>query len=333
VKKLINDPYRVTIEAIEGYVAAFPNQVRQVGDMPVVVRADAPVQGKVGVVIGGGSGHEPLFMGYLGKGLADGCPVGNIFTSPSPEVVLAATRAVSGGAGVIYLYGNYSGDVMNFDMAAETAEEEGIRVKTVLVTDDVASAPRDAIERRRGIAGDFFVFKVAGACADEGGTLDEVVAAAQGANDNTRTMGVALSSCIIPASGKPIFQLGEDEIELGLGIHGEPGEQRQKLEPADTVVGRMMPRILEDLPFTAGDEVAVLVNGLGSTPLCELYIVFRRVAQILAETKIKVHRSFVGEYSTSLDMAGCSITLMRLDDDLRRWLDRPAFCPCFVEAA
>lgn len=333
MKKLINDPYRVTIEAVEGYVAAFPKQVRQVRDMPVVVRADAPIKGKVGVVIGGGSGHEPLFMGYLGKGLADGCPVGNIFTSPSPEVVIAATRAVSSGAGVIYLYGNYSGDVMNFDMAAETVLEEGIRTATVLITDDVASAPADAIERRRGIAGDFFVFKVAGACADAGGSLDEVVAAARKANENTRTMGVALSSCTIPASGKPIFQLGEEEMELGLGIHGEPGELRQELEPADRVVDRMMSRVLGDLPFRGGDEVAVLVNGLGSTPLCELYIVYRRVARLLSDAKVKVYRSYVGEYSTSLDMAGCSVTLMRLDDDLRAWLDRPAFCPCFVEAA
>lgn len=333
MKKLINDPYRVTMEAIEGYVAAFPKQVRQVKNLPVVVRADSPIKGKVGVVIGGGSGHEPLFMGYLGKGLADGCPVGNIFTSPSPEVVLAATREVSGGAGVIYLYGNYSGDVMNFGMAAETAAEEGIRVETVLVTDDVASAPREETERRRGIAGDFFVFKAAGACADAGGTLDDAVAAARKANDNTRTMGVALSSCVIPASGKPIFQLAEDEIELGLGIHGEPGELRTKLEPADRVVDRMMPRILEDLPFRAGDTVAVLVNGLGSTPLCELYIVYRRVAQFLSNAGIKIHRSYVGEYSTSLEMAGCSVTLVRMDEDLRNWLDRPAVCPCFVEVA
>lgn len=333
MKKLINDPYRVTLEAVQGYVGAFPKQVRQINNMPVVVRADAPVPGKVGIVIGGGSGHEPLFMGYLGKGLADGCPVGNIFTSPSPDVVLAATRAVSGGAGVIYLYGNYSGDIMNFDMAGETAAEEGIRVETVLVTDDVASAPRDQLDRRRGIAGDFFVFKAAGARADEGGTLEEVCAAARKANENTRTMGVALSSCTIPASGKPIFQLGEDEVELGLGIHGEPGESRQKLEPADKITDRIMGRVLEDLPFQAGDEVTVLVNGLGGTPLCELYIVFRRAAQLLAEAKISMHRSYIGEYSTSLEMAGCSVTLMRLDEELRRLVDRPAVCPCFVQSS
>jgi phosphoenolpyruvate---glycerone phosphotransferase subunit DhaK len=330
MKKLINDPYRVTLEAIDGYVAAFPDAVRRVHDQ-AVVRADAPIADKVGVVIGGGSGHEPLFMGYLGKGFADGCPVGNIFASPSPDVVLAATRAVSAGAGVLYLYGNYAGDIMNFDMAAEVAEEEGIPVRTVRVTDDVASAPRDEIERRRGIAGDFFVFKAAGARAEEGGTLEEVYAAARHANDNTRTMGVALSSCTIPASGRPIFQLGEDEVELGLGIHGEPGAVRQKLEPTDAVTARLVTRVLEDLPFQPGDQVAVLVNGLGATPLGELYIVFRRVAQLLCERNIRIHRSYVGEYSTSLEMAGCSVTLIRVDDELRRLIDRPAFCPCFVQ--
>ena len=331
MKKLINDPFRVTLEAIEGYVAAFPRQVRRVHEQ-AVVRREAPIKGKVAIVIGGGSGHEPLFMGYLGKGFADGCPVGNIFTSPSPDVILAATRAVSGGAGVLYLYGNYSGDVMNFDMAAETAIEEGISAQTVLVTDDVASAPPAERDRRRGIAGDFFVFKVAGARAEEGGSLEEVYTVAHRANEQTRTMGVALSSCTIPASGRPIFQLEENEIELGLGIHGEPGASRQLLEPADAMTDRMLDRVLEDLPFQSGDQVAVLVNGLGATPLGELYVVFRRVAQRLCQANISIHRSYVGEYSTSLEMAGCSVTLMRLDDELRRLLDRPAECPCFVQA-
>jgi phosphoenolpyruvate---glycerone phosphotransferase subunit DhaK len=331
MKKLINDPYQFTMEEIEGYVAAFTKQVRQINNIQAVMRADAPIQNKVAVIIGGGSGHEPLFMGYLGKGLADGCPVGNVFTSPSVDIVYETTKAISGGAGVIYLYGNYSGDVMNFDMAAEMAEDDGISVQTVLVTDDVASAPKEEIEKRRGIAGDFFVFKAAGARAEEGASLDEVVAAARKANDNTRTMGVALSSCIIPASGKPIFQMGDDEIELGLGIHGEPGESRQKLIPADEVTEKMLERVLTDLPFQASDEVAVLVNGLGSTPLGELYIVFRRTAQLLADANIKIYRSYVGEYSTSLEMAGCSVTLMRLDDELKRLLDQPAYCPCFVQ--
>ena len=266
MKKLINDPFQVTVEELEGFVAAFPHRVRRVGAQSVV-RHEAPVAGKVAVVFGGGSGHEPLFMGYLGKGLADGCPVGNIFASPSPGIILDATSAVSGGAGVLYIYGNYSGDIMNFDMAAEIAEKDGIRVETVRVTDDIASAPLDQKERRRGIAGDFFVLKAAGACADQNGDLQQVRAAAAKANDNTRSMGVALSSCIIPASGRPIFELGADEIEVGLGIHGEPGVRRQKLVPADEIAGILVNGILEDRLFQRGDEVAVLVNGLGALAL------------------------------------------------------------------
>ncbi|MFN7994525.1 MAG: dihydroxyacetone kinase subunit DhaK [Bryobacteraceae bacterium] len=330
MKKLINDPYQVTIESIEGFVAAFPKHIRRVGRQ-AVARVDAPISGKVGVLIGGGSGHEPLFMGYVGKGFADACPVGNIFASPSPEIVLDATRAASGGAGVLYLYGNYSGDVMNFDMAAEEAAEEGIEVKTVRVTDDVASAPKDEIERRRGIAGDFFVFKAAGARAEMGGSLEQVCAAATKANENTRSMGVALTSCTIPASGKPIFQLADDEIEIGLGIHGEPGQSRTKWIPADRVTEQLIARVVEDLPFRSGDEVAVLVNGLGATPLAEIYIVYRRAAQLLQEAGVRVYRSWVGEYSTSLEMAGASVTLLRLDDELKALVDYPADCPCFTQ--
>ena len=220
---------------------------------------------------------------------------------------------------------------MNFDMAAEMAEEEGIRVATVLVTDDIASASLEQKERRRGIAGDFFVLKAAGACADENGDLEQVRAAAAKANDNTRSMGVALSSCTIPASGRPIFELGADEIEIGLGIHGEPGERRQKLMPADEITDVLVSRILEDKLFQAADEVAVLVNGLGATPLAELYIVFRRVAKLLGDAGIRIHRSYVGEYSTSLEMAGCSVTLLRLDEELRRWVDWPVQSPCFTQ--
>jgi dihydroxyacetone kinase len=330
MKKLINDPFEVTVEALEGFVAAFPRQVRRVGAQSVV-RQGAPISGKVGVIFGGGSGHEPLFMGYLGSGLADGCPVGNIFASPSSGIILDAIRAVSSGAGVLLMYGNYSGDVMNFDMAAEMAKKEGIRTETVRITDDVASAPLDQKERRRGIAGDFFVLKVAGACADSNGDLDQVHAAAARANDNTRSMGVALSSCTIPASGRPIFELGDDEMEIGLGIHGEPGERRQKLLPADQITDILADRLLRDPLFQAHDEVAVLVNGLGATPLAEQFIVFRRLAQLLDSAKIHIHRSYVGEYSTSLEMAGCSVTLMRLDDELRRWLDWPAHSPYFTQ--
>ncbi len=330
MKKLINDPYRVTVESIDGYAAAFPCQVRRVGCQSVV-RADAPIPGKVSVVIGGGSGHEPLFMGYLGRGFADGCAIGNIFASPSPDIILDATRAASGGAGVLYLYGNYSGDIMNFDLAAEEAAEEGIRVATVRVTDDVASAPSGELDRRRGIAGDFFVFKAAGARAEQRACLEDVRETASKANANTRSMGVALSSCSIPAAGRPIFHLGDDEMELGLGIHGEPGQERSKIRDADTVAEHLVSRIVEDLPFRSGDEVAVLVNGLGATPLAELYILFRRAAQLLSDAGIRIHRSYIGEYSTSLEMAGASITLMRLDDELRGLIDAPAACPCFVQ--
>ncbi len=331
MKKLINDPFRYALEEIEGYVAAFPALVRQVDHLQVVVRTEAPIQGKVAVLIGGGSGHEPLFMGYLGKGLADGCAVGNVFASPSAETIYQTTKAVSGGAGVIFVYGNYSGDVMNFDMAAEMAEEDGIRVQTVTITDDVASAPKEEAHKRRGIAGDFFVIKTAGARAAERASLDEVVAAARKANACTRSMGVALSSCIVPASGKLTFLMADDEMEIGLGIHGEPGQSRQKIMPADQVTDRIMQRILEDLPFISGDEVAVLVNGLGATPLGELYIVFRRVASLLAQHQIKIYRSYVGEYSTSLEMAGCSISLMRLDDELKRLLDQSCHSTCLVQ--
>jgi phosphoenolpyruvate---glycerone phosphotransferase subunit DhaK len=330
MKKLINDPFQVTKEELEGFVAAFPREVRLVGSQ-AVVRTSAPTAGKVGVIFGGGSGHEPLFMGYLGKGLADGSPVGNIFASPSPEIILDATRAVSGGAGVIYLYGNYSGDVMNFDMAAEIAAEENVRVDTVRITDDVASAPVDQKEHRRGIAGDFLVLKAAGACADANGDLEHVCAAAVKANDNARSMGVALSSCTIPASGRPIFELGPDEIEVGLGIHGEPGEQRQRLITADEITNQLVNRLLDEQLFQPGDEVAALVNGLGATHLSELFIVFRQVAKRLVDARIRIHRSYVGNISTSLEMAGCSVTLMRLDGELRRWVDWPVSSPYFTQ--
>ncbi len=333
MKKLINDPFQYAVEEIEGYVAAFPQRVRRIDGVQAVMRVEAPISGKVAVVIGGGSGHEPLFIGYVGKGLADGCAVGNVFASPSAEIIYQTTRAVSGGAGVLYVYGNYSGDVMNFDMAAERAAEQGITVTSVVITDDVASAAIDARDQRRGIAGDFFVIKAAGARAEEGASLAEVAAAAAKANDNTRSMGVALTSCIVPASGKATFHMGEDEMEIGLGIHGEPGESRQKILPADQITDRMMTRILEDLPFEPGDRVAVLVNGLGATPQGELYIVFRRVAAILAQRCIQIHRSYVGEYSTSLEMAGCSISLMRLDEELTRLLDQPCDSSCLVQTA
>lgn len=332
MKKLINNPELVVDEMLEGFVKAHSQYVRQLPENKrsiVINRETRP--GKVGVVIGGGSGHKPAFIGYIGEGLADGVPVGNIFASPPPDPILEVTKAVDKGAGVIYLYGNYAGDCMNFDMAAELAELENIRVETVRVTDDVASAPNSEIEKRRGIAGGFFVYKAAGAAAAMGHSLDEVVRLAKKANDNTRTMGVALTPCSIPQTRKPSFELGENEMEIGLGVHGEPGVERGKLKPADEVADRLLNTILADMPLEKGDRVAVLVNGLGSTPYLELYIMFRRVSQVLAEKGIEIYRSYVGEYVTSLEMGGCSITLMKLDEELAQLVDYPADCPMFVQ--
>ncbi|MBO8127560.1 MAG: dihydroxyacetone kinase subunit DhaK [Firmicutes bacterium] len=330
MKKLINDPYKVVDEMLAGFVKAHPNYVRMVHPRGLVRKAP-PKKGKVGLMIGGGSGHKPAFIGYIGEGVADGVAVGNVFASPPPEPALEVTKAIDTGAGVLYSYGNYQGDILNFNMAAELAAMEGIRVETVLVTDDIASAPKDQMEKRRGIAGDFFVFKIAGAMAETMASLDEVKRVAEKANFNTRTMGVALSGCTVPAAGKPIFTLGENEMEIGLGIHGEPGVRRGKLETADEVATDITERIIADLPFQSGDEVAVLVNGLGATPYMELYIVYRKVAEILADHGISIYRSYVGEYVTSLEMAGCSVTLMRLDDELKRLLDAPADTPFFVQ--
>ncbi len=333
MKKLINDPYAFVDEMLDGVVRAHPDQLKLVGpDRRAVARADSPVLGKVGIVTGGGSGHLPVFMGYVGKGMADGASIGNVFSSPNPDQMLEATKAVNGGAGVLYLYGNYQGDTLNFGMAAEMADMEGIRVETVLASDDVASAPKGQESRRRGVAGIFFAYKVAGARAEEGGSLDEVKAAAEMAVANTRSMGMALSPCTIPAVGKPTFEIGPDEMEIGMGIHGEPGVRRGKLEPADKVVDELLDPIVQDLGLHSGEWVAVLVNGLGATPKEELYVLYRRVHQRLMEMGINVHhRTYVGEYATSLEMAGASLTLLRMNEDLRRLLDAPAQTPFFVQ--
>ncbi len=331
MKKLINDPLKVTDEMVEGLTSAFPNIVKKISGFNVVVRKDAPIKGKVGIVAGGGSGHEPFWLGYTGKGFIDATVVGAIFSSPTPDPIYESFKATNGGSGVIYILGNYSGDKMNFGIAAEMAGAEGIKIDSSQVTDDVASAPKGSEDKRRGIAGNFFVLKIAGARAEEMATLEEVKAVAQKANANLRTMGVALAPCTIPAAGKPHFVLGEDEMELGMGIHGEPGIERTKLKTADEVTNYLTKKILEDLPFKSGNEVAVMVNGLGATPLLELLIMFRRLKQILDGSKIKIYRSFVGNYSTSLEMAGASITLLRLDDELKRLLDAPASTPYFSQ--
>ena len=328
MKKLINDPYKVVEDTISGILKAYPYHLRMAKDSSrALVRRDAPVKGKVAICTGGGSGHIPVFLGYVGPGLLDGVSVGNVFSSPSADDMVAATKAVNGGAGVLYLFGNYSGDKMNFEMAAEMAEAEGIPVKMSIAADDVASAPRSEKNRRRGIAGIFFAYKIAGAKADTKASLDEVKATADQVIEQTCTMGVALSPCTIPAVGKPNFTIAEDEMELGMGIHGEPGIERTKMKKADEVAAIMADKVINDLPFKAKDEVAVLVNGLGATPPEELFILYNKFHDILEERGIKVYKAFVGEYATSMEMAGASFSLLKLNNEFKKLLDAPAFSP------
>lgn len=330
MKKLINSPDRFVDEMLEGLLVAHPGMLKSASeDNRALVRADAPVAGHVGIVTGGGSGHLPVFLGYVGKGLCTGVAIGNVFSSPSSDAALVATRASSGGAGVLYLFGNYGGDVLNFDLAADMADGEGIPTRTVLVTDDVASAPPERASDRRGIAGLFFAYKCAGAAAERGDSLDGVAEAASAAVAATRTMGVGLSPTILPAAGKPTFELADGEMEIGIGIHGEPGVHRGVLETADEVTVRLLDAISADLALKPGDRVAVLVNGLGATPLEELYVMFRRAARYLADLGVTIHRPYIGEYATSLEMAGASISVMRLDERLTALLDAPAESPFF----
>jgi dihydroxyacetone kinase len=272
-----------------------------------------------------------MFPGYVGRGMADGCVAGNIFASPPPAPIVCAAKAIHGGAGVLFLYGNYSGDILNFDMAAEMLDAEGIPVRTVRIADDIASAPLDRRQERRGIAGDFFVIKAAGARAEEGASLDEVAAAAEMAGENTRSMGVALSSCIIPASGRPIFEISEQDLEIGMGLHGEPGVRRGPMLSADELAADLTSRILADLPAPSGAELGVLVNGLGATPLSELLILYRAVHKILSGAGISICRAFVGNFATSLEMAGFSLTFMKLNPMLKRLLLAPSETPAFVQ--
>ena len=326
-KKIINDPYKVVDEMVDGIVLAHQDILKFANNKRAVVRKDAPVKDKVGILIGGGSGHEPAFVGYVGKGLADGAAIGNVFASPSPDPVVDATKAISGGRGVVYMYGNYAGDIMNFDMAAELCIAEDIPVKTVLVTDDIASAPIDNKKDRRGVAGDFYVFKIAGAAADKGMNIDEVCRLAEKANDNTLSMGVALAPCSLPHTLEPSFILEDNEMEIGLGIHGEAGVRKGDIKSADDITTELMDIILKELGNAS--KVSVLVNGLGSTPLMELYIMYKKVNEILQSNKIEIHSSFVGEYVTSLEMNGASITLLKLDEELQPLLENPAHCSMF----
>ena len=320
MKKLLNDPANAVSEMIDGLVAAYGGTVRRLETVNAVVRTQIP-QGKVALLVGGGSGHEPVYHGLVGEGLADGAAVGNVFAAPSPEIVLEATRAVHRGRGVLYLYGNYAGDNMNFDMGAELAAEEGIATQTVRIADDVAIPDR---ADRRGIAGLLFVVKIAGAACAEASSLEEAARVTRKAEESVCTMGIALAAGSIPETGEPTFTLGEGEMEIGMGLHGEPGVERGPLLSADQAVDRMMARLLADLQPARGDTVAVLINDLGATTAMELLVMNRRVARLLAERGIRVHDTVIGKFCTSQEMAGASITLMRLDDELRRLYDRPA---------
>jgi dihydroxyacetone kinase len=324
LKKLINDPFDAVDEMLEGFVAAHADIVEAAG--PRVVARRVRVRPKVGLVIGGGSGHEPAFLGYVGQGVADAAAIGNVFAAPGADICLDAIRAASTGRGVLLAYGNYAGDVLNFDLGAELAELEGISCRTVRGTDDVASAPSDDRGHRRGIAGLSFLFKVAGAAAERGDDLEAVVALAERTNEMTASIGVALAPCEVPGAGRPTFELGPDDIEIGMGIHGEAGLQRGRIEPADAVVDRMLDAILADQAARGlpPGEIAMLVNGLGATAYLDLYIVYRAARRRLESAGWTVSRSFVGEYVTSLEMAGASISILRLDNELRDLLDAPA---------
>jgi len=328
MKKLINNPEDFVDEMLEGLVLAHPDRVSRLDNEPrAVVRADGDFQGRVTIATGGGSGHLPLFVGYVGRGLVDGCAVGNLFASPSTDQMLAVTRAIQGGEGVLYLYGNYGGDRLNFDLAAELADTEGIRVATVRATDDVASTPPERASERRGIAGIFFGYKIAGACAAAGADLDTVARVAAQALGRTRSMGVAVSPCVLPTVGHSTLDLPDGEMEIGMGIHGEPGVRRGPLLPADVVVDDLLERILSDLRPDPGAEMAILVNGLGATPAEELYILYRRVHESLTDSGFRIHRAYVGNHATSLEMAGASISIIHLEPGLIDYLDADADQP------
>jgi dihydroxyacetone kinase-like protein len=323
MKKLINDPEQVVREALAGIEAAHGDRVRVSYDPAYIVRADAPVQGKVGIVSGGGSGHEPMHGGYVGRGMLDAACPGEVFTSPTPDQMQEATKAVDGGAGVLHIVKNYTGDVMNFEMAADLAQGEGIEVEAVVTNDDVAVQDSLYTAGRRGVGVTVLAEKICGAAAEERRPLAEVAEICRRVNAQGRSMGMALTSCVTPAAGTPTFELGDDEMEIGIGIHGEPGRERMKLEPASRVVERLATAVVEDLPYESGDEVLAFVNGMGGTPLIELYVVYNELHRFLESRGVRITRRLIGSYITSLEMAGCSITLLRLDDELTRLWDAP----------
>lgn len=322
MKKIINDPNEAVQDMLEGLVMAYPQKLKRLAETTVVMRKNVPVTGKVGLISGGGSGHEPAHAGYVGKGMLDAAVAGEVFTSPTPDQVLEAIKAVDSGNGVFLVIKNYTGDVMNFEMAAELAEAEGIQVEKVIVNDDVAVEDSSFTTGRRGIAGTVFVHKIAGAKAEEGAELSEVKRVGEKVVANVRSMGMALTPCIVPASGKPSFQLDENEMEIGIGIHGEPGIERKRIGTAMEIAHELTEKILKDREFSG--DVAVMINGLGATPEMELYILNKNVQKILSEKGIHVYKTYVGEYMTSLEMAGCSLTLLQLDEELKSLLDAAA---------
>ena len=323
MKKLINNPEEVVLEELQGIELAHPDLVKVHFDPDFIVRADAPVKGKVGLVSGGGSGHEPMHGGFVGMGMLDAACPGAVFTSPTPDQMLEATKAVDGGAGVLHIVKNYTGDIMNFEMAADLAKAEGIEVESVVVDDDVAVKDSLYTAGRRGVGLTVLMEKLVGAAAEEGRSLKECADLARKINSQGRSMGMALTSCTVPHAGKPTFELPEDEMEIGIGIHGEPGRERMKIKPADEVTEMLMNPIIDDLPFKEGDEVLLFVNSMGGTPLIELYILYRKAFEMLEAKGIKVVRKLIGPYITSLEMAGCSFTLLKMDDDLVKLWDAP----------
>ena len=327
MKKLINSPEDVVRDALRGMEAAHGDRLRISYDPYMVVRKDAPIQGKVGIISGGGSGHEPMHGGFVGPGMLDAACPGVFFTSPTPDQMLEATKAVNGGAGVLHVVKNYTGDVMNFDMAADMGKGEDIEVETVLTNDDVAVEDSLYTAGRRGVGVTVLVEKICGAAADDGKSLAEVAELGRKVNANGRSMGMALTPCITPGSGEPSFELAEDEVEIGIGIHGEPGRFRESIGPASQIAERLMTPILEDLPFSSGDKVLAFVNGMGGTPLLELYVVYAEVAKIAQEHGLTIERNLIGNYITSLEMQGCSITLVKLEDDMVRYWDAPVNTP------
>lgn len=329
MKKIINAPENAVKEMLAGFHFAYSNLVRLDSDHQAIIRKDAPVKNKVAIISGGGSGHEPSHTGFVGRGMLDAACAGAVFTSPTMDNIVEVMKMVDSGKGILQVVKNYSGDVMNFEMAADFLREEGFQVESIVINDDVAVEDSLYTSGRRGVAGTIFVHKIAGAAAEAGLPLAKVSEVAKEVRDNVRSMGFALSSCTVPEVGKPTFNLEEEEMEVGIGIHGEPGTDRESLMSADRIADRLLGRILPDLPFRPGDEVCVLINGMGATPLMELMVLNRRVSERLTQERIKIHKSLVGNFMTSLDMAGGSVTLLKLGEAIKAFLDAPAQAPAW----